>query len=114
MSKHQTVQGSRTTLQEDLVMNTVNRTGHATESSSMVSGELLNSGASDGSQGNGPHLRERAVTEPILASIIELLQAMLQNTVQHLATDMCQRLLGTHCPELSGPLELPGFPSAGA
>lgn len=54
-SKHQTVQGSRTTLREDLVMNTADRTGHAMESSSMVSGELLNSGVSDVSQGNAPH-----------------------------------------------------------
>lgn len=57
--------------------------------------------------------RGRAVTEPILVGIIELLQATLQSTVQHLATDMCQRPLGTHCPRLSGPREVPGFLSSG-
>lgn len=54
-SKHHTVQGSRTILREDLVMNTADRTGHAMESSSMISGELLNSGALDVSQRNAPH-----------------------------------------------------------
>jgi hypothetical protein len=57
---------------------------------------------------------ERGVTEPALAGITDLLQAMLRNTVQHLATDMYQSRFGTRCPELSGPLEMPGFPSAGA
>lgn len=33
-SKNQTIQGSRTILQEDLVMNTADRTGHPMESSS--------------------------------------------------------------------------------
>lgn len=62
----------------------------------------------------GMHLsHKRVVMEPTLAGIIELLQATLQDTVKHLATDTCQRLFSTHCPELSGPLQMPGFPSAG-
>lgn len=37
-----------------------------------------------------------------------------QDTAQHLATDVYQRLSSTLCPGLSGPLETPGCPSAGA
>lgn len=63
----------------------------------------------------GMHVtHKRVVTESALAGITELLQVTLRDTVQHLATGVCQRLFGTHCPGLSGPVEMPGFPSVGA
>lgn len=55
LSKNQTVQGSRIILQEDLVVSREDRTGHALRPCSMISGELLNRGASDVSQGNARH-----------------------------------------------------------
>lgn len=89
-------------------MNRADRTGHAMESGP-DSGKLLNGGASDVSQGNAPQ-SQKGGNGTVLVGIRELLQATLQNTLQHLATDVCQRLFSTHCPGLS--LQMPGFPSA--